>query len=260
MACRDCGCLRPGGQLILAIPDKRYCFDYLRQPTRLSELVDAWLRRNRRPSPAQIFDYNVNAVELDMAAAWAGPLDPSVLQHYVQPHVALERSIQSVRDELYIDSHCWVFTPRSLLTLLSELVDLDLLSYSCARFFEPERDTNEMVLVLRRYAEVSGTPTEKARAKESFLTHLRQLDFNDLSQVEAVDSMRTLQNQNRQFETTVAELRPVAESVPALEARLRALEADINALRASTSWRITRPLRRLRRWIDPARDRQDLRA
>jgi len=63
--------LRPGGRLILAIPDRRFTFDYLRQTTRLSEIIDAYLRRNRRPMPAQIFDFNANAVEIDMIAAWS---------------------------------------------------------------------------------------------------------------------------------------------------------------------------------------------
>jgi SAM-dependent methyltransferase len=90
--------LRPGGRLALAIPDKRYTFDYLRQPTRLSELIDAYLRRNRRPMPAQIFDYNANATDVDMVAAWNGPLEPTLLKHYVDLRYALERSIESIRD------------------------------------------------------------------------------------------------------------------------------------------------------------------
>lgn len=240
--------LRPGGHVILAVPDKRYCFDYLRQPTRLSELVDAWLRRNRRPMPAQLFDYNVNAVEVDMVAAWSGELKSSALRHYVSPRVALDCSTRSARDAVYIDAHCWVFTPRSLLTLLLEMVELDLLPYRCARFYEPERNTNEMVLVLERNGEHPDTEAEKAKARDSFLTQLGRLSFEELAPAEAAGSVRALRTLNRSLETAVASLRPAAESVLALQARVRALEAEVDALRASTSWKLTGPLRMLRMW------------
>jgi SAM-dependent methyltransferase len=48
--------LTPEGRLILAIPDRRYTFDFLRQETRLSDVIDHHLRPVKRPTPGQIFD------------------------------------------------------------------------------------------------------------------------------------------------------------------------------------------------------------
>jgi SAM-dependent methyltransferase len=158
--------LRPGGLLCLAIPDKRYTFDYLRQPTRLSELVDAWLRRNRRPMPAQLFDFNVNAVEVDLVAAWDGTLKVDELKHYVNEQFALDRSVESVRDGKYVDAHCWVFTPSSLFDVLAGLARLMLLRYGFERFFPTEPYTNEFVLVLKCIGAQESTDGRRVAAHD----------------------------------------------------------------------------------------------
>jgi SAM-dependent methyltransferase len=158
--------LRPGGLLCLAIPDKRYTFDYLRQPTRLCELIDAWLRRNRRPMPAQLFDFNVNAVEVDLLAAWDGTLKVGALKHYVNEQFALDRSLESVRDGKYVDAHCWVFTPSSLFDLLAGLARLDLLGYRLERFFPTEPYTNEFVLVLKCIGAEESSDDRRAAAHD----------------------------------------------------------------------------------------------
>ncbi len=166
----------------------------------------------------------------------------------MSPRVALDCSTRSARDAVYIDAHCWVFTPRSLLTLLLEMVELDLLPYRCARFYEAERNTNEMVVVLERTGDHPDTDAEKVKARDSILTQLGRLSFEELVPAEAMGSVRALRTLNRNLETAIASLRSVAESVPALQARVRALEAEVEALRASTSWKLTGPLRFLRTW------------
>jgi predicted SAM-dependent methyltransferase len=158
--------LRPGGLLALAIPDKRYTFDYLRQPTRTCELLDAWLRGNRRPMPAQLFDFNVNAVEVDLVAAWDGTLNVNELKHYANEQFALERAMESVHDGKYLDAHCWVFTPASLFDLLAGLMRLDLLRYRFERFFPTERYTNEFILVLKRIGTHETVEGRRITARE----------------------------------------------------------------------------------------------
>jgi SAM-dependent methyltransferase len=178
--------LRPDGELMLAIPDKRYTFDILRQPSRLSEVIDAYLQRYRRPMPAQLFDYNVNSVEVDMVAAWNGTLDMANLKHYVNARYALDRCTEAVRDGAYIDAHCWVFTADTLLRLLADLADLELLPYRCARFFPPERNTNEMILVMARQ---TGTVQGSDEARESFRREISLLDTMNAGQ-QAAKSMQ----------------------------------------------------------------------
>ncbi|HBK07099.1 MAG TPA: class I SAM-dependent methyltransferase [Acetobacteraceae bacterium] len=241
--------LRPGGRLTLAIPDRRFTFDYLRQETRVGDLIDAWMRRNRRPSPANVFDFCANSVIVDAGTAWRGPLDRGNLTHYTDPRSALRMARESF-DGAYHDTHCWVFTPESLLRILIDLVDLDLLPYRCARFHTTEPGSIEMFLILERMAD--DTDQAKAEARESFLVPLRDVQEPDLA-IEVVrlravvDAMEqtvaSLQSEAEASKAKVASLESEAET---LKSKVALREGEIAALRSSTSWRITKPLRDVR--------------
>lgn len=213
--------LKPGGRFMLAIPDKRFTFDYLRVPTRLSEVVDAYLRRIRHPSPGQIFDYSANTVELDLIAAWENRVEPASLKRRVSLRSALERTVEFTQDGRV--GHCWVFTARSFIGILADLVDLDLLPYTCVNLYEPERNTNEFIVVLERSVEESIVQKEDARA--SFLLHLHRLEEAE------------------------------AEDIAALRKRIQILESEIATLVSSRSFRITQPLRRFASLLRNSRKR-----
>lgn len=212
--------LRPGGRLSLAVPDRRYTFDHLRQETRLGDLVEAWLRRNRRPAPASVFDFAANAAWVDVGEAWRGVLDPAGLRHFVDLPRALQMSREAF-EGTYHDAHCWVFTPPSLLRLLADLLDLDLLPYRCACFHDTEPGSLEMLMVLERLA--GDADGEKAAARESFMAHLRPLAAADAAASREVPRLNGV--------------------VEGMAARIATLEAEVAGLRTSTSWRLTQPLR-----------------
>ena len=134
--------LRPNGRLILAIPDRRYTFDILRRETSLSDLIDSNLHAVRRPTPGQVFDFNANAVELDHVTAWTAMPAIGSLRHYLTKPQALAKARESCSGS-YVDSHCSVFTARSLL-------ELQLLPFRPERFHVAPSGSNEMSLVLLR--------------------------------------------------------------------------------------------------------------
>jgi SAM-dependent methyltransferase len=229
--------LRPGGQLSLAIPDKRFTFDYLRQPSGLNEVLDAYLRHNRQPTPGQIFDYNANAVELDLVAAWDGKIEESSLRHYANLRYALERSIESVRDKKYIDSHCWVFTTESLLSLLLDLVDLDLLPYRCVYLYEPERYSNEMVLIMERCSE--HTPLSKATARITFISQMRRLGCSqgacgDGESRSAMEKMELIKQQRQEIGKIMGSLE---QQISSTYRQLDRLETNLHLLESRSSSR-----------------------
>jgi SAM-dependent methyltransferase len=132
--------LKPGGILSLAIPDKRQCFDYMRQNTRLSEVVEAYLRHSRRPSPSQIFDFVASTVVTDTGLwAWGGELpEGTQFKHGHSLADAWGLAERHFTDETYCDVHCWVFTPVSFFGLMEDLVKLDLLKFEFVRFHTTE--------------------------------------------------------------------------------------------------------------------------
>jgi SAM-dependent methyltransferase len=214
--------LRPGGRLTLAIPDRRFTFDYLRQETRVGDLIDAWLRHNRRPAPASTYDFVANAVVVDAGAAWSGSLDRNSLAHFADRHSALNVARECL-EGTYHDVHCWVFTPESLFKIMIDLVDLDLLPFRCARFHTTQPGSIEMFLILERRA--GNSDAEKAEARDSFR---RELDAMAAPAMPADGA---------------AEVHRLRLETEALRAKVTMLEAEAEALRSSTSWRITKPLR-----------------
>ncbi len=126
--------LRPGGVLSLAVPDKRYCFDHYRQPTTGADVLEAFLRRDRRPGFRQIFDHLASFATLDGALTWdAGSTATPVRQMSVR--AAWEIARPTSADQTYHDVHCWVFTPATFFRLLATLIELDLFGFRVATFF-----------------------------------------------------------------------------------------------------------------------------
>jgi Methyltransferase domain len=132
--------LKPGGILSLAIPDKRQCFDCQRQPTRLCEVLEAYLHRNRRPSSRQLLDHFASAVTTTEGAwIWSGPLPETTEFKTVSSlSAAWEITQNAFTSGDYCDAHCWVFTPTIFLSLLADLAELNLLKFEVAQFYGTE--------------------------------------------------------------------------------------------------------------------------
>jgi SAM-dependent methyltransferase len=62
--------LKDNGVLSLAIPDKRFTFDYYRELSTPGMFIESYLRNLRRPSPQAIFDYVALTIKVDPTIAW----------------------------------------------------------------------------------------------------------------------------------------------------------------------------------------------
>jgi hypothetical protein len=211
----------------MALPDRRYSFDLERRDTSLADWVDNHLRRVRRPTPGQVFDFNANSVDWDHMRAWFSPA-PAQHRHYVGRDYALEQALLA-QGGAYVDVHCSVFTARALLELLDGLLELGLLAYRLDRFYVAPVGSGEMSLILRR--EPDGADPQAARA-----TIRAMLDSG-------VDS------EGLELDTRVE---PAPELVALEDPRIAQLEHALAVMRASTSWKITAPLRAAMRRLRPA--------
>ncbi len=125
--------LQPRGSLRLAIPDKRYCFDFLRRETGLPEVLDSYLNKRTRPGVRDILDFWGWYRSVDAAAAWRGDYPSLRAFSLDQIPVALGRCRDSLERGGYHDVHCSVFTPHSFAILMLHLAELGLLPFGCTQ-------------------------------------------------------------------------------------------------------------------------------
>jgi hypothetical protein len=228
------GVLADGGQAVFIVPDKRHTFDIDRRPSGGAELVDAHLRGLRRPDTRQIFDNFHYFRDPDTGLNRDGqtPTEAAATQS-AREILGLCRHIQDTQQ--YIDAHCWVFTPRSMVELLDLISRLDLLAFEIARL-EAEPGTNEFLLILRR---LPDDLTPEAR-RAAFIASRKALDLpaEALTPEEAEAMLREAQLRLDEAHGRLDEAHRALEAARHTEARLAAIEA-------STSWRLTAPLRGL---------------
>jgi SAM-dependent methyltransferase len=140
--------LKPGGEIRLAVPDRRFTFDYYRRETTIADVLNAHLIRARVPQPQPILDFLCHYVDLDKAAAWRGeyPALPVLEDQYLASGVKMANEALAGQ---YHDVHCWVFTPTSMATLFIRLAEGGKCFFECAGFHDTERDSYEFIVMLR---------------------------------------------------------------------------------------------------------------
>ncbi len=120
--------LKPGGLIVLAVPDKRYTFDALQPVSSTGRVLEAFARAQSRHSPAAVFDFNVNTVTLNNLGTW-GKFDTGVIKFANGPGVGKSEFDEAMRpDGMYQDVHGWFFTPSSFRLIIGDLRDLGLIS------------------------------------------------------------------------------------------------------------------------------------
>lgn len=200
-----------GGVVAFAVPDKRVTFDIIRRTSSEAEMVEACIARFRRPNSRQIFDHFMNHRDLASEPIASGRLSPSEAPSTQEAKSLMAFCKQAQAQGDYIDAHCWVFTPDTFLEALDLASRLQLLPFEIGAFHPTADDSNEFYVSLRRLPDVIGVDQQR----EAFLA-------------------------SRPADSKVSE-DPLSQV-----GRLRREIAD---LRASTSWRVTAPLRAAITWF-----------
>ncbi len=269
--------LRPTGILSMAIPDHRYCFDYFRPLTRLSDWVQSFYDDQQRPSLAQAFEgrlafahYMANgekrfdlspivpagavACDIELADEWAS------WASHMEKHGAAYREVEHG----YIDAHCSVFTPASFELLVRDCGYLGLTRFKIA---EVSAEGAEFHAHLRlaehrsdlhppHYAEVRTRLLHRVRDEEAENAGAHQRLRQELAaKSEALRQAEQDLARNAEMAATLKR-NPVETDLKRTaryhEEVARRLQADYDAILTSTTWRATAALRRLAGRMPPA--------
>ena len=120
--------LHDDGIVQFAIPDKRYCFDFRRRLTDISDIIGAYLEDRKKPAPGIVYEhflYVPNEICNDPVKHHNGEVSHEFHITKEYHELALHFAKESLHN--YIDTHCWVWTPESFIKLMGILYDNKLI-------------------------------------------------------------------------------------------------------------------------------------
>jgi tetratricopeptide (TPR) repeat protein/SAM-dependent methyltransferase len=175
--------LKPTGVVVLAIPDKRFCFDYFRPFTLTGDMLYTHTLRRTRHSKQKIFDYYGYIVRADNSICWG--------QHYVN-NFTIEHSLERAYSEFltrgeddlspYTDTHAWIFTPSSFQLIILELARLKVTDWRVDRI--GSAIGCEFFAWLRRGGAEAAAALTESELSAQRLTLLKNMLFETKEQIE----------------------------------------------------------------------------
>ncbi|GGF74831.1 hypothetical protein GCM10007301_38370 [Azorhizobium oxalatiphilum] len=113
-----------GGAIILAVPDKRKCFDFYRPVSTTGDAIAAHRERRTRHNAKTQFDASVFCVSKG-GHGW--PIDDLRAPHLEHDFGAALDTLDLANSSEYVDAHNWIFTPASFELMILELAALGFL-------------------------------------------------------------------------------------------------------------------------------------
>jgi SAM-dependent methyltransferase len=272
--------VNPIGVVALAIPDKRYCFDYFKPLTTTGDVMAAHAQLRTRHSRFNAFDQVAYAASVDGSIAWSqGPARGLKLVHSLAEARAYSEAISERVDAPYQDMHAWHFIPASFQLLMLELARVGLTDWQVERT-TPAQGCEFLAWLRRGGIEAAGllspTALEESRLallKRTLLETKDQIDFlvqgedKSITLVPTASTDKAISNSmDEQRYTAISEFplwasaaehskhfvptaKCVHEGSDAVATEIAAMRKEIDALRQSTSWRVTAPMRALKSCI-----------
>ena len=212
--------IRPDGVIILAVPDKRKCFDFYRHPSTTGDALAAFLEKRSRHDTRTHFESIMRTVHKGGAPGWHA--DDTREGVIAIPFEKAHEQLRLAALPEYVDAHNWIFVPSSFRLMLLELAAMGYLDLRVEEIAEAE--ATEFYAWLRRGREAMA-PSELQAARR----HLMDLTIVELSQ------------QLRQLpESLLGEDSPeakVLDRIREADFRAEATQIVLAAVLASTGWR-----------------------
>jgi glycosyltransferase involved in cell wall biosynthesis len=180
--------LAPSGVVILAIPDKRYCFDYFRPLTTTGEVLHAHTTSRTRHTRRIVFDQMAYVVKNGGSGSWGQtPMQEIQFYHSLEEAGDAFSTTREDPDSPYVDMHAWQFTPASFELLLLELARLGETDWQVERITPPTGC--EFYVWLRRGGKAAAAALTVAEVdvrrlvllKQALLQTREQIDYSFLA-------------------------------------------------------------------------------
>jgi hypothetical protein len=122
-----------GGIVSLAVPDKRFCFDWFRPHSTTGQIIEAHRRPTAHHRPEAIFDHFAYACTNDGHMSW-GQGQVGALG-FTNSLLEAQNLFLRPPSDGYLDCHAWQFTPSSFELIALELAAMNLIDFEIVRTF-----------------------------------------------------------------------------------------------------------------------------
>jgi SAM-dependent methyltransferase len=128
--------LAADGVVSLAVPDKRFCFDFFRPLTLTPAWIEAFERKATRHSKRALRECQAYMAHNGELVAWGN--EAEIALRLVADITAMKHVVDAVEPpdlSPYVDCHAWCFTPSSFELLFLELAALGLVNFRISDSF-----------------------------------------------------------------------------------------------------------------------------
>lgn len=124
------------GVISLAVPDKRFCFDYFKPISLTGDLLYADYKSRTRHSKCTAFNHVAYSVFSDNVGAWAQhPVRSIGFVHSIDDAKKTYDAADEDKSGPYIDYHGWFYTPSSFMLAMIELNYLNIIDWTLDSYF-----------------------------------------------------------------------------------------------------------------------------
>lgn len=141
--------LDAGGQYVMVIPDRRFCFDAEIPASTFADVLLAHEEKHVFHTIKSLVNHRAFVTHNDTAQHWTRnrkKISGIAKLPIAQMQAALAEYRQS--GNTYLDAHAWQFEPLSFAQIVRGLLQMQLIEFSRLRCFGPVRDRNEFVAIL----------------------------------------------------------------------------------------------------------------
>lgn len=206
--------LNPGGVVSLIIPDKRFTFDINRRVSIPADVIGAHYDKLTRFTSAMMYDFAYECkTDVETAAAWADPEGCRASSRRWSQTIVEKKLHDNLDPKKYVDCHCYVYTPASFVEILRSAINHGLFDFEVDYFLETQENEIEFYVTLRKPKKI---------------------------------------NKKRQL-ASLPTFAPEVDKTKSLAAEVDRLEAELELIKGSVSWKTTKGLRVIKRLINERR-------
>lgn len=219
------GILKSGGIFCIVYPDKRYCFDHFRQSASFRDAYNVFVNGVEFNAP-MVLDFFLSSIsENNPFKFWSNDSILDLLEK--KDFKTVKEYFEAAKSGVQMDDvHYWPFTDWDFLFFLYQCTSAGLLPFRCIDFI-PTQENDQQFFVALQY-----DPDIK--------------DIDDaLTNIKKYMSIALPHFYSNSFNLEMAELRKHNTDLVSENKRLQNICCELDAIKNSTSWRLTSPLRRI---------------